>query len=448
MPYERKTYDLFISEDLREILSEIEHLSVIASSLLKKRHDKEELVDSPINFISISRDDKTKLSYMTQERMALVDVSEYWTSSRRFQVKPGAFVGKLFKNVSAKDIEKFSNLYRSAVSKPKFNLSVVDGSKILHYYHYESYASDRGTLGSSCMKHSSCQNMLDIYVDNPDVVKMLVMTNDDGALMGRALLWQFDSHKIMDRIYTVSDEELSFHFKKWATENGYLYKSEQNWFNTLFFEQIGQKKQELQLSVKLNNFKFRRYPYIDTFKFFNPDTGVLTNFIPEGFFRTLCASDGSMHASDYLTFDDIDRVFRYRGDAVRVQYLNINTSQNNVNWSEVNDQYILCKDSRYDEEINDHLFIGEYENLNNSERIEEINNQIKNRKKVNYNSFYDIESGDLSYANIMSTLGINEETLNSLMNRSIRRPSLRRRTSVEEPTEQLDLDVQSEESIN
>lgn len=419
MAYERKTYDIFISDELREVLSEIESLSLVASLLLKKRHDKEELVDSPINFISISREDRTKLSYLTQERMSTVDVSEYWTSSRRFQVKPGSFITKLFKNIPGKEVEKFSNLFRSAVSKPKFNLSVVEGEKIRQYYHYESYSSDRGTLGASCMKHSSCQSMLDIYVDNPDAVKMLVMTNDCGGLLGRALLWQFESYKIMDRIYTTSDEELAFYFKKWATENGYLYKSEQNWYNTLFFEQIGQKRQEIQLSIKLKNFSYRKYPYIDTFKFFNPDTGVLTNFMPKGvYFQTLCASDGSRHASDYLIFDDIDRVLRYRGDAVRVHYLDIWTSSNNVEWSEINDQYILRKDCRYDEEINDFLFIGEYEKLNDKDRIEEIKLHIANRRNKS-KDINDYNFGDLN--SIMSTLGINEETLHSLMTRGSRR---------------------------
>ena len=81
----------------------------------------------------------------------------------------------------------------------------------------------------------------------------------------------------MDRIYTTCDEDLQFFFKKWATDNGYLYKAEQNWFNTLFFEQIGQKRQELKLSIKLNNNGYRRYPYMDTFRRYDPRIGKLYN---------------------------------------------------------------------------------------------------------------------------------------------------------------------------
>jgi len=236
MAYERKTYDIFISDDLKEILTQFESESVVAQLLLKKRHDKEDLVDNPVNFISISREDRTKLSYLTSERMEVLSPTEYWTSSRRFQAKPGGFISKVFKNVTSREVEKFSNLFRSQVNKPRFNFSIIKGPAIRNFYHYDSYQSDRGSLGASCMKHEGCQKYLDLYVQNPDKISMLIMTDDYGALMGRALLWNFDSYKIMDRIYTTCDEDLLFYFKQWATENGYLYKSEQNWYNTLQFE--------------------------------------------------------------------------------------------------------------------------------------------------------------------------------------------------------------------
>jgi hypothetical protein len=235
MSYERKTYDLFISEELKEILTSIESESLVAQLLLRKRHDKDSLVDSPVNFISVSSSDRTKLAYLSADRIESIDPSLYWSSSRRFAVKPGSFVTKLFKDIPSKEVEKFSNLYRSQANKPSFTFSVVKGETIRGYYHFESYASEKGSLGASCMKHDNCQDYMNIYVDNREQVKMLAMLNQDGRLMGRALLWDFDSYKIMDRIYTTCDEDLQFFFKKWATDNGYLYKAEQNWFNTLFF---------------------------------------------------------------------------------------------------------------------------------------------------------------------------------------------------------------------
>ena len=382
MAYERKTYDLIISEELRAVLSEIESDSLVAKLLLKKRHDKEDLVEDPINFISIAHD-KTKISYLTTDRIAKIeDPSLYWSSSRRFAVKPGGFISKLFKNIPAREVEKFSNLYRAQSNKAKFTFNVVEGNHIKTYYHINSYAQERGTLGASCMKYDNCQDYLGIYTENTDKVKLLVMLNEFGGLMGRALLWDFDTNKIMDRIYTIADEEFLFQFKKWATDNGYLYKSEQNWYNTLFFENLSTEKKELKLDIKLDNFQFRRYPYVDTFKFFDEEKGLLLNYMPsDSDFRTLCASDGGKYGSDYLAFDDIDRVLRHRGEMVYVRYLDIRTTSSNTCYSEIHDQYILSRDARYDEEIGEYLFNEENDKFNNTEKITERREYLRKRRE-------------------------------------------------------------------
>jgi len=381
MAYERKTFDLIISEELRDLLSEIEADSQVAKLLLKRRHEKEDLVDDPINFISIAHD-KNKISYLTTDRIGKIqDPSEYWSSSRRFAVKPGGFISKIFKDIPSKEVEKFSNLYRAQSNKAVFTWNVVDGSKMLNYYHLDSYAQERGTLGASCMKYDNCQDYLGIYTNNRDKVKMLVMLNDEGGLMGRALLWNLDTHKIMDRIYTIADEEFVFQFKKWATDNGYLYKSEQNWYNTLNFENFSTPKQELKLSVKLDESSFISYPYVDTFKFLDEEAGVIRNYMKGHNFRTLCASDGSKYNSDYLVFDDIDRVLRHRGDSVYVRYLDIRTAHSNVNYSDIHDQYILCRDTIYDQEINDYLFNEKNDKFNNIERINERREYLRKRRE-------------------------------------------------------------------
>ena len=371
MAYERKTYDLFISDELKDILAEIQSESLVAQLLLKKRHDKDVLVDEPVNFISIAAD-KTKLSYLTPERIGAIDPSDYWRSSRRFAGKPGSFVSKIFKDIPAREVEKFSNLYRSQTNKPVFTFKVVDGNTIKRFYHVESYAQERGSLGASCMKHDGCQSYFDVYTENKDIVKMLTMLDTDGNLMGRALLWDFDGNKIMDRIYTTSDEDLLFHFKKWATENGYFYKSEQNWFNTLCFEQVGTPKKELELCIKVEGGIYRRYPYMDTFKFIDIENGYLYNYMPKDVeFRTLCSSDGSKYDHDYLRFDGIDRVLRYRGDSVYIDHLDIWTSNNNTVWSDVNDKYILKSLSVYNGKIDDNIYNEENSELNDKVRFEE-----------------------------------------------------------------------------
>ena len=420
MAYERKTFDLIISEELKAVLSEIEADSQVAKLLLKKRHDKEDLVEDPINFISVAHD-KTKISYLTTDRIAKIeDPSLYWSSSRRFAVKPGGFISKIFKDIPAKEVEKFSNLYRAQSNKASFTLSVVDGLKMLTYYHINSYAQERGTLGASCMKYDNCQDYLGIYTHNNNKVKMLVMLNSEGGLMGRALLWDFENHKIMDRIYTIADEEFAFQFKKWATDNGYLYKSEQNWYNTLNFENLSTPKQELRLSIKLDEFSFRRYPYVDTFKFFDEEAGLLKNYMDGNDFKTLCTSDGGRYDSDYLVFDDIDRVLRHRGDSVYVRYLDIRTSHNNVNYSEINDQYILRRDAIYDEEINEYLFNEENDKFNNIEKINERKEYLRKRREKMVKKDSQSHKEKLSSSWIESLIGysdLTEDTINETYRR-------------------------------
>lgn len=415
MAYERKTHDIIISNELRDLLSEFESDSLVAKLLLKKRHDKESLVEDPINFISIAND-RTKISYLTADRIEKLEPEQYWSSSRRFAARPGAFIGKIFKDIPSKEVEKFSNLYRAHSNKTKFNFEIVEGKKILKYYNIDSYAEERGTLGASCMKYGSCQSFFGIYTENPDVVKLLVMLNSDGMLIGRALLWNLETVKVMDRIYTIYDEEFLFQFKKWATDNGYLYKSEQNWYNTLNFENLSTPKQEVKLIASLKNFRFDRYPYVDTFKFINLSDGTMTNYQPDGSYRTLCSSDGGTYDSQYFAFDAIDRVLRHPGDCVYVNYLDIRTHSNNTRYSEINDQYILEKDCIYDDEIGEYIFNEEYNNLNNTERINERREYLRKRRSESASTTKKKKSKWLEsiVGSYISDTNINEQMINEV----------------------------------
>ena len=362
MPYERKTSDILISDELRTMLSEIESQSLVAHLLLKKRHAKEELAEDHVNWISVSTQDKSKISYLTSERADQMDESEVWTSSKRFHAKPGGFIAKVFKNIPGKEVEIFSTLFRNLSCRPEFSFSVVRGESIRRLYHYDAYESDCGSLGASCMRYDSCQDYMDLYVENREKVSMLAMKNSEDGLIGRAILWDFDGYKIMDRIYTTNDEKYAFYFKEWAKKNNYLYKSGQNWFDTMNFDGPDGKKQTLKLAIKLASFDYHRYPYMDTFKFYSPDAGTFSNYQPEGRFYTICAPDGSRYGSDYLVLDALDGVFRYRHDAIYVRSLDGYTSSNNAYYSEIMDDYILCHDAIYDEEIGEYVYRDEERN--------------------------------------------------------------------------------------
>jgi hypothetical protein len=396
MPYVRKTSNLHISEDLREILKKISNESKLAKLLLTKRHKVENLVENHVNFIGLSKSDKSKISYLTIDRIEKMDPSEYWSSSRRYQIKPGGLISKIFKNISNQDIEIFSNSFKSISIEGDMKFEIVEGDNIRKFYDGDYYSSNYGSLGNSCMKYDKCQKYLDIYVKNTGTIKMLVMLNNDGYLMGRSLLWHNGDTKVMDRIYTENDEMLSGFFKRWADKNGYMYKKNQNWNTSMMF--INKGKEELhQLSFKIEG-DYNYYPYFDTFKFYNTSSNLLYNYNPgQSDVVILCSPDGDCLPSDYLLEDDIDRNYYYSGDMINLQYCDITVNRNKCVYSDVNDCYILKEDSIFEENLRDYIFNQNFEMLNSKtirERIEKI--MKKNSEK---------QEGVEYYSNVWQSFG-------------------------------------------
>ena len=377
MSYIRKTHDIFISPELSETLSQIADQSLVARLLLCQRHPVENLCKDPVNYISTSKSDRTKISYITQDRLS--GVEDPWHSSKRFISRPGSFVSKIFSGIPEKEIEKFATLFRNTQTAPEFTFKVVEGKDISKYYHYESYADQSSSLGASCMKHPSCQEFLGIYVENSDVIKMVIMLDRNQNLVGRALIWNIEPNKIMDRIYTINDDRYTSHFKKWADDNSYLYKREQKWNNTLFFESKGNST-KLELSVKLNKTTHRRYPYLDTFKFLDKENCTLYNYIPTNTnIVTISTADGGTQPCDYLVRDGKTDLFHYYHDTSWVEYRGYRTHANNVFYSEINDAIILKEDAVYNEEISDYIFIDN--SFNNMDRINERISLIRKQKE-------------------------------------------------------------------
>lgn len=388
-------FQLIISQELQDVLIHLKS-SYGAQLLLQKEHSGEAFLDEPVNYLSVSNSDKTKISYLSQDRIEKLDPDEIWTTGRRYHGRPASVLQKIFNcdamGLTNRDLEAFANQYRSYFTGNEIEFKVVSGDLIKKYYLADSYSSNSGSLGNSCMKYDNCQKNFDIYLKNPDIVKMLVMLNCDGYLIGRALLWHFGDNKIMDRIYTTNDEQYSFQFKKWANENGYIYKYEQKWNNTFDFEKEGNKLTS-KYEIKLDHWQFDRYPYLDTFKFLDKKTGVLTNYLPDNIddVKTVCAPDGGYFPGDHLILDFVTNLWCYQGETVYIQYNNgqyidsersfLRTHSHNAHWSNINNLHILRSDSLYDEELEDYIFNAELHSLNKNDKIEERREYIRKRNK-------------------------------------------------------------------
>jgi len=112
---------------------------------------------------------------------------------------------------------------------------------------------------------------------------------ESNLVTGRAILWtDIEGRKIMDRIYTnnSADEQL---FKDFANKNGFFYKKNQDMYDDTPF--IGPNDDNIkEIKVTLKAVDYNYYPYMDTLKYYDPNTGEITN-IPGGEYN-LTDTDG------------------------------------------------------------------------------------------------------------------------------------------------------------
>ena len=117
---------------------------------------------------------------------------------------------------------------------------------------------------------------------------MIINQRGREVVRSRALLWDnvtvsksytedimSETVNIMDRIYSTHDSDVIL-FKKWAEENGYIPKWEQNAKSHLFFD-IKNQPVKIKCFIDLKSSKFSHYPYLDTFPYFNYGSKQISN---------------------------------------------------------------------------------------------------------------------------------------------------------------------------
>lgn len=179
-----------------------------------------------------------------------------------------------------KDIEEFVNLYKSINIDKGKKFKIVSGDEITSWYNEDSYYLMKGTLGSSCMKDVKA-SFFNIYTSNKNC-RLLIYVNEENFLLGRALIWKLDSSPckaeyFMDRVYTVNDSDVN-RFKSYAEDQGWMYKfkmSSDFEESTMFYYKESPVFGEI--TVKLKDIDFRKYPYLDTLAFLDKDSKTLSN---------------------------------------------------------------------------------------------------------------------------------------------------------------------------
>jgi hypothetical protein len=204
------------------------------------------------------------------------------TKSRN-DVKLGRLINALLPGkYTPKDIEEFTNKFKASLSKQGEYFEEVSGEDINYWYQSKNYKEMSGNLGNSCMAHKV--GLFDIYIDNPDVCKLLILVEDD-KLVGRALVWKLESistnkketaqNWFMDRQYTIKDSD-SEKFKDSAREKGWYYKTYNN-HHSLDSVIVDGEEKRAEMKVLVKSINYKKYPYMDTFKRFDPNDGTLYN---------------------------------------------------------------------------------------------------------------------------------------------------------------------------
>lgn len=215
---------------------------------------------------------KGAMTYTPKGRMTAVNEErDKWLSDSKYrnEIKYGKGLRKIFQHQSIKIpdniIELFANKLKGMYTF-NGNIKVVSGSSIREWYHGDNYARyNTESLGNSCMRHGSCSKYFDIYTENDDKVKMIIALDYDDMLIGRAILWNTDSHGLFcDRIY---GKQMTIEaIKSYAKKLGAYVKKEQSYSNAEIVSTTGEIQDD-EVTITLTKGGFDYYPYMDTLKY-------------------------------------------------------------------------------------------------------------------------------------------------------------------------------------
>lgn len=347
-----KTTDLYLSHRFIDVLMNIKDnpiskrfLSIIDNSETGKCDLKADISfldvtdkDDFITYTSALKANQVLVKYQSMNKL-YDGIKICWITNRQ-ELRLGRLVNRLFKDeFKQKEVTDFVNEFRAEVEKDNFfdKFKLVKGADIKKYYLYKNNSDEaNGTLQHSCMKYPESQKYLDFYVENSDVMNMLILTSPDGKIYGRANVWHLKEPAgriFMDRIYTTYEWQNKL-FIDYAIKNNWIYKSKQIYGGSVIPVIINGKKEKIVMSCDLKALNYKYYPYVDTLQFYNPTTGELTSdvkkFENEGYL-TLVLPNGQ-------TYQDNARSYK-------IDYLGRIVHSNYVRWSNIDNVYIHVEDA-------------------------------------------------------------------------------------------------------
>ena len=185
--------------------------------------------DSSNNYFDFSNSTEGKIGYLKGSR---IPSHSHLLFNKEYRTRMGyhATVGKLVS--SSEHTDNYQVQRASALlyveSKLKDNEMFLT-SKISHYYYKGNYSpminGSGGSLYGSCMRESWCSDAIKLYEKfGSNVVQLLVLLDDNGLVMGRALFWKAvrtrkDVEEYLDRVYALNNN-VAQAFYSWADRRG------------------------------------------------------------------------------------------------------------------------------------------------------------------------------------------------------------------------------------
>lgn len=281
LPYSQKLYNyedkkncLVIPEKNIKILNKRKEPNLKnATERLKNIIDIDIFNGDNIDYLDIGTE-MGYVSYLSKNKMNELENEDPYNNRFRQQTTIGKLIYKhsIFYSIKKTSIEIITNIYKS-ITKNIYNendIKIVKGEKIRYWYNEDNYLKGGGQLNKSCMKYKEKQYLLDLFVENTDVCRLLILKDKEtNKLKGRALLWKTNKGIYMDRIYTVNDYDM-YVFKGTSEKNKWLsYDNDIN------------KRLTVQLR-KDKIYKPENSPFMDTFKYYFKEEKELCNFRPYG----------------------------------------------------------------------------------------------------------------------------------------------------------------------
>jgi hypothetical protein len=331
---EKRVVSLILENDLNgsyeflKRLRKIRDKSKVANILSQLFADEYYIVkDLPQNWIDVTNEPEM-VSFLSDQRARRTpmqwdeDYSRMYNTPGRGQIKVGRFAQSLLNNpdviedlesgnielpeLTPRDYEEFVNLYKAEFVVVSNEFKLIKGDEIPYYYDFMNYAyPDKGQLGASCMRYTSCQRYFGIYQKNPEVCQLLAYVNQENKVLGRALVWKLDkkvdgcpAEYFMDRIYCANDSDI-IKFKNYAKEQGWVMKNKNtsdSW-ESIFFN-YNDKVYLSHINVQLSKWNFAFYPFVDTLSLLNEENGKLHN-VPGKNCIELTETGGDFYTPDF-----------------------------------------------------------------------------------------------------------------------------------------------------